>query len=219
MEKKQLSKANRLVIIGGGVIGIAIAREVSLHDLFSTIIVLEKENNFGMHASTRNSGVIHAGFYYDPNSNRGKFCAEANQLLREYCVNNSIPLNKCGKVVVAQNEEEELVLNELYQRGLSNGSSLELLNSDALYDIEPLAKTYKKFLWSPNTWSASPKHFLSNLIRECKERGVQFMLNYEVERISESSLVSKNGDILQYDFHSCLYLIRIFFNFNFNSFK
>lgn len=102
-------------------------------------------------------------------------------------------------MVVAQNEEDEKALNELYQHGLANGSKLELLDSDALYNIEPLAKTHKKFLWSPNTWSASPKHLLSNLIRECKERGVIFIPDYEVQEINESSLLSKNGDLLSYD--------------------
>ncbi|WP_413441458.1 NAD(P)/FAD-dependent oxidoreductase [Synechococcus sp. MIT S1220] len=191
---------NKLVIIGGGIVGIAIARELSFSSQFSQISVIEKETHLGMHSSTRNSGVIHAGFYYDPNSFRGRFCSEANKIMRDYCRRNEIPVNRCGKVVVAKNEDEGLILRELYQRGLANGAKLELLNAEYLHKIEPLAKTFKKFLWSPNTWSASPKHLLNSLVRECKDRGVEFIFNFEVCVIKEESIASKKGGIIPFDF-------------------
>ena len=76
----------KLVGIGGGIIGITIARNAALKNLFSDITVIEKEINFGIHSSTRNSGVIHAGFYYYPESFKAKFCAEGNKLMRDYCL-------------------------------------------------------------------------------------------------------------------------------------
>lgn len=191
---------NTVIIIGGGIIGIAVARELCQYNDLLNIIVVEKENKLGMHSATRNSGVIHAGFYYDPDSIRGKFCADANKLLRNYCEKNTIPTNKCGKVVVAKNVEEELILSNLYQRGLANGSQLELLDSIELDKIEPFAQTHKKFLWSPNTWSASPGHVLTTLISECKERGVQFVRNFEVQNIDVNCITSKDSRSLQYDF-------------------
>ena len=190
----------KLIIIGGGISGITIAREAALSKLFSSIIVLEKETNLGIHSSTRNSGVIHAGFYYSPDSFKAKFCAEGNKLMREYAMSNSIGVNKCGKVVVSKNHNEEIILEELYNRGIDNGSDLYLLNKEKINDYEPLASTYKKFLWSPNTWSVSPKEIFDCLVKECKEIGVQFYTNELLYKVKNNSLETISGNIFNFDF-------------------
>ena len=123
---------NKLVISGGGIIGITIAREAALSGNFSSIQLIEKENKLGIHASTRNSGVIHAGFYYSSDSMKAKFCSEGNRLMREYSEKNKIKVNKCGKVVVTKNSGEEKILEQLYERGIKNGSELMLLNKKNL---------------------------------------------------------------------------------------
>ena len=197
--KNNLS-TNKLVIAGGGIIGITIAREAALSGNFSSIQVIEKENKLGIHASTRNSGVIHAGFYYSSDSMKAKFCSKGNKLLREYSEKNLIKINKCGKVVVTKNSDEEKILEQLYERGIKNGSELMLLNKSYLKEYEPLALTYKKFLWSPNTWSISPYDLLSCLIKECKELGVEFILQEKIISASKNSVKSSKNNHYFYDY-------------------
>ena len=76
----------KLLIVGAGIVGVTIAREASISNLFGEITLIEKEKLAGFHASTRNSGVIHSGFYYSADSNKARFCSNGNKLLREYCI-------------------------------------------------------------------------------------------------------------------------------------
>ena len=112
-----MNKKNRLIVCGGGIIGITIAREAALSKKFSEIRLLEKDEKLGTHSTTRNSGVIHAGFYYSPESKKAQFCSEGNKLMREYCIKNNIKTNRCGKVVVTRDQKEEEILFELFNRG------------------------------------------------------------------------------------------------------
>ena len=115
------------------------------------ILILEKESRIGLHASGRNSGVLHAGFYYSPDSLKARFCRDGNFELKRLCKEGGIPVNTCGKVVVTRNSEEESRLETLFQRGIANGVDLEIHNANLLKNFEPLANTYQRFLWSPNT--------------------------------------------------------------------
>ena len=90
------------LVIGGGVVGLSIARELKIRYRESNIIILEKEDKCGLHASGRNSGVLHAGFYYTSDSLKAKFTRVGNQQLTEFCNSKNIPLNNCGKLVVAE---------------------------------------------------------------------------------------------------------------------
>ena len=121
-----MQKKPSLVIIGGGIVGIAIAREAVNSGKFSQITIIDKEKELGTHATTRNSGVIHAGFYYTPETKKAKFCSQANKLMRNYCNKYSIPIFKCGKVVVSKTEAEDDILEELYLRGKKNGCNYSI---------------------------------------------------------------------------------------------
>ena len=105
-----MNNKNKLIICGGGIIGITLAREAALSKKFTEIIFLEKDEKLGTHSSTRNSGVIHAGFYYSPESKKAKFCSKGNKLMRKYCVENNIKTKRCGKVVVSRNQKEDQML-------------------------------------------------------------------------------------------------------------
>ena len=93
-------------VIGGGIIGVSVARELRRSDPKASVVVLEKEARLGLHASGRNSRVLHAGFYYTADSLKARFTSEGTQALREYCKAKGLPLNECGKLVVARNEAE-----------------------------------------------------------------------------------------------------------------
>src|SRR5437870_1536217 len=115
------------LVVGGGVVGLSIAREWKRRHSDARVTVLEKESECGLHASGRNSGVIHAGFYYTTDSLKARFTRDGNRMLASYCESRNIPINKCGKLVVAQNAAELPQLDELLRRGKANGVTLQLL--------------------------------------------------------------------------------------------
>src|SRR5258708_20983600 len=103
------------LIVGGGVVGLSIARELKRR-YGGRIILIEKEPDCGLHASGRNSGVLHAGFYYTSDSLKARFTRDGNRLLNRYCEDKNIPVNRCGKLVVARNESELPQLDDLLRR-------------------------------------------------------------------------------------------------------
>ena len=193
-------KKPKLVIIGAGIVGLTIAREARLSKIFGEIIVVEKERKAGFHATSRNSGVIHAGFYYSPDSKKGKFCSEGNSLMRKYIMNNSLKYNPCGKVVVSKNKFDDETLEKLHERGIQNNCDVHLFKSEKLNEFETLAKTNNLFLWSPNTWSASPLEVLNCLIEELYEYDVKIYLDKKIISKEKNSLVFSDGDRMRYDF-------------------
>jgi L-2-hydroxyglutarate oxidase LhgO len=145
------------LIVGGGILGLSIGLEVLRNFPDSRTLIVEKEVGTGLHASGRNSGVLHAGFYYSADSLKAKFCRDGNFELRRIIQDNEIPLLECGKVVVAQNDSELLALRKLHERGNLNGVTQHLLPASELHKYEPYAKTHREFLWSPNTAVSDPK--------------------------------------------------------------
>jgi len=135
-----LESQKEIVVIGGGIVGIATAYKLSLSQLYSKITVLEKENIVGSHQTGNNSGVLHAGLYYKPGSSKAKLAVEGIQQMIQFCIENNIPHEICGKLVIACNEQETLRLNNLYERGQQNGLiGLKKLNQEQLREIEPHA--------------------------------------------------------------------------------
>ena len=144
------------LIVGAGIIGLSIARELREIYPAAKIKVLEKEPDTGFHSSGRNSGVLHAGFYYTADSLKAKFTKEGNRQLTEYCLENNLRINRCGKLVIAQNESELETLYELEKRGKANKVDVRLLNQEEAKEIDPNAKTFKKALYSPTTSTVDP---------------------------------------------------------------
>ena len=154
-----------VVICGGGIIGLTIAREL-VRVGYSDIIILEKEVELGMHASGRNSGVLHAGIYYDPGTMKAKMCAQGNRRMREYCRERGLPLFESGKVVVAREYDELKTLDELERRATANGASVRMIDDRELAEIEPNARTVERALHSPHTAVVDPKRVLAELRSE-----------------------------------------------------
>ncbi len=156
-----------ILIVGSGIVGLTIARELSRRRADLTITVIEKESSLAFHASGRNSGVIHAGFYYTPDTLKARFTVEGNKLLTGYCLEHGLKLLQCGKVVVARDEDDLKMLSELKRRGEANGVLLEMVDEDELSELEPNARTTGKALWSPSTSTISPgevvEHIAANL--------------------------------------------------------
>lgn len=129
-----------IVIVGGGIVGLATALAVKDRQPGARVILLEKESSHGRHQSTHNSGVLHAGLYYRPGSLKAKFAVEGIRRMTRFCEQNAIAHQICGKLVVATTPDEVVRLKLLLERGRANGlRGLEWLTSDALKEIEPHA--------------------------------------------------------------------------------
>ena len=182
------------LLIGGGIIGISIARELKSRYPDSSVCILEKESKCGLHASGRNSGVLHAGFYYTADSFKARFTREGNQRLTEYCDAKNIKLNKCGKLVVAQNESELPWLDELMNRASKNSVPLESVTEEESRSIEPRVKTYQKALFSPTTSSVNPKELVESLLSDAIREGVQIKSNSRyLGRAGKRSIQTSDG--------------------------
>lgn len=127
-----------LAIIGGGIIGLAVAREMMRRRPGARLVLLEKERHLARHQTGHNSGVIHSGIYYRPGSMKAATCREGADAMIEYCRQEEIPHRVCGKVIVAVNAGELPYLEELHRRGIANGvSGLRMLEAGPLREIEP----------------------------------------------------------------------------------
>ena len=177
-----------VVIAGAGIIGLSVARSMLLQDPKLKVLVVEKERVLGLHASGRNSGVLHAGFYYSPESLKAKFCRDGNAEIRRLAEKYSIPVRDVGKVVVARSEEEFSRLEILFKRGEANGVRLELLDGDQLVNFEPLAKTHEGFLWSPTTGVSDPVRIIQALASEVLILGGEIRFGSAVDVGSEQTL-------------------------------
>lgn len=186
-----------VLICGGGIIGLTIAREL-LKKGYENIIILEKEEQIGKHASGRNSGVIHAGIYYTKDSLKAKLCLKGNHMMKDYCRQKNIPIFETGKVIVAKNERETKVLNELYQRALDNGAKVELVDDKKLKSIEPFARTFRLALFSPETAVIRPQTILDSIEKELIDSGkVKMLKGLEFRGItSNNEVITNNGNIL-----------------------
>jgi L-2-hydroxyglutarate oxidase LhgO len=183
-------------VIGGGIIGICVAVELKKFFSDSKIAVLEKEEKCGLHASGRNSGVLHAGFYYSSDSLKAKFCSQGNRALREYCQERKLPVNKCGKLVVSKNEQEIEGLNKLYKNGLANGVDLKMISEKEAREIEPRVKTCQKAIFSPTTCTIDPQKVMEELVRDAINMGIVIETETQyVSRNSGNKIKISKGDI------------------------
>lgn len=125
------------VIVGGGIVGLATAWQLKTQLPDAKILVLEKEAKVGQHQTGHNSGVIHSGIYYEPGSLKAELCRAGVQATIQFCEQNKLPFKRCGKLIVATNDEEHSRLLRLYERGQKNNLEVELLNADELREREP----------------------------------------------------------------------------------
>lgn len=183
----QVEKPDFLVI-GGGIVGINIARELKRRHTDARVSLIEKEASSCDHSSGRNSGVLHAGFYYTADSLKARFTREGNRRLTAYCESRNIPLNKCGKLVVARDADEDQVLDELLRRANLNGVQIEEVSAAEAREIEPRARTYRRALFSPTTSSASPVQVVESMRDDALREGVEI-------RYSEPYLERRNGQV------------------------
>ena len=181
-------------VIGAGIVGLAMANRIRQIHPNATIAVFDKEAAVGEHASGRNSGVLHAGFYYSPDSLKAALTRDGNKLLRDFCAEEEIAVKETGKVVVAQNSSAVAALQELHRRGNANGVVTELVTPEQLAELEPLAKTYEWALWSPNTAVANPLAVTQGLANKVVREGTTLKLGHEVLRTLPNRIITSLGN-------------------------
>jgi L-2-hydroxyglutarate oxidase len=167
-----LPRTSDFLVIGGGIIGINIALALVRRFPGQSIALIEKEDELGMHASGRNSGILHAGFYYSADSLKARFSRAGNAALTAYCVEKGLRINRCGKLVVAQNESELAGLDELLRRGRVNNVRLEGITDVEARKIEPRVRTFQRAIFSPTTSAVDPTEVTLSLAADAEKAGV-----------------------------------------------
>jgi len=173
----QRMKTCDYLIIGGGIVGLTIALEIKKRDANASVVVLEKEKELAQHGSGRNSGVLHAGFYYTADSLKARFTREGNARWKQFVEERGLKINRCGKLVVAKNEQEVEGLRELKRRGDLNGVETYLITLEEAKKIEPRVKSTELALWSPNTATVDPKECMAAIAAECQAQGIEIHLD------------------------------------------
>ena len=161
------------IIIGAGIMGLTVARELANRRPRPRILILEKESAIGQHASGRNSGVIHAGIYYAADSMKARFSVDGHRRLIAFAEAKGIPLLKCGKVIVATKPANVATLETLMERAGRSGVKAERITLARLRELEPSAKSFDHALWSPETAVVDSGKVLEALAEELREKGVR----------------------------------------------
>jgi L-2-hydroxyglutarate oxidase LhgO len=170
-----------VIVIGAGVVGLAIARNLAKSGL--EVIVLEKENSFGFHTSSRNSEVIHAGIYYQKGSLKAQLCMQGKHLLYDYCRKNHIEHQRVGKYIVATDDHESEILETIIHSARTNGvNDLERVNNKNLSDRYPQLKITDA-LFSPSTGIIDSHGLMNSLIGEIESYGSNLAFNTKVTKI------------------------------------
>jgi glycerol-3-phosphate dehydrogenase len=175
-----MDRAN-MVIIGGGVVGCAVARAVS--ERWTDVFLVEQMPRLGMGASTRNSGVIHSGIYYPPGSLKARLCVAGNRMLHEFCAAHHVPHRNCGKLVVAQDAKQEAALEHLAENGRANGvTGLRIVDRVAVRAREPHIEAAAA-LEVPSTGIISAEDLIKTLARMAVDQGASLLTRTRVARL------------------------------------
>lgn len=183
-----------ILIAGAGIIGLAIGRELLRRNPSTKIIFLDKENELAFHGSGRNSGVLHAGFYYTADSLKAKFTRDGNRALHAFCDEHGIRVNRIGKVVVAQSERDVSGVRELNQRAKVNNVDVAVVDEKELREIDPNARTTEIALWSPTTSTVDPKEVCVAIKNELGAKGASFRFSEGfAKRLSPTETLTTSG--------------------------
>lgn len=194
---------SKIVILGGGIVGLTLANRLLERGITKNIILIEKESKIGSHTSGRNSGVLHSGLYYKPNTLKAKICCKGSKRMRNWVLERNLPINDCGKIIVPSSKKEDEMLDLLYERGKENGCDIEILENNKFRKIIPESYSFSgRAIWSPKTSVINPKQVLIQLEKELKNQGVKILKNSKLTttNIKENKLEINNSIKLDYDY-------------------
>ena len=175
------------LIIGAGIIGLTLARELNKQYPKAKILILEKEKSIGMHASGRNSGVLHTGIYYPANTLKAKFCKEGADLLFAYAQENNIPVRKDGKIIVATSETEAKRLDALLANAQASDIQAEKIYGADIRQIEPYACSDFGGIYCKDTAVIDSPGVLAQLTKELAQNHVEILFNQKINKIDDAN--------------------------------
>ncbi|GAM18925.1 hypothetical protein SAMD00019534_021000, partial [Acytostelium subglobosum LB1] len=171
-----------VAIIGGGIVGVATARELLIGNPALKVCLMERESTLGKQQSSHNSGVIHSGVYYKPGSARARLCVQGSRLMYDYLQQNNIAHERCGKLIVAVNDDELSRLDDIYQRGLTNGvPDLRMVDPAQMKEIEPHVVGLRA-IHSPHTGIVDFGVVTQSFGSDVKRMGGNIMLNFNASQ-------------------------------------
>jgi len=174
-----------VLIIGSGMVGLSIAWQLLENQKNINITVVDKESRVGKHGSGRNSGVLHAGIYYQPGSLKAHVSVNGAKRLREWCKDENLPILECGKVITPQKCELDGQLDILFKRGTANGATVEIIDQQQFNELVPDGYTTTgRALWSPGTCVVKPLSVIQRLQERLCEKGVNFILSQNNWKLS-----------------------------------
>jgi len=182
-----MPEATDYLIVGGGIVGLTVARELRKRDPAASIAVLDKEPYLGKHASGRNSGVLHSGIYYDSKTLKAKVCAEGARRMKSFAADHGIQCVVSGKVIVATSPQDLPVIERLLKNAKDNGIRVERLDEDGVRQIEPHAKVFQQGIHCPDTAVIDIKAVLAKLQELLTADRVKFYFNTAVTAIDPKS--------------------------------
>ena len=176
------------LIIGAGIVGISIAREIKIRNPKASISILEKEPDVGLHSSSRNSSVLHSGIYYPVNSLKAKVCRQGAIEMKDYHREHKIPLVECGKILITTNKHDAPQLDILLNRAKDSNIPVEILNEYDLKKLEPEIKSFNgKGIFVPSTSVGSSKEVMNFLRKEIEGLGINLYFNAKITKINPIS--------------------------------
>jgi L-2-hydroxyglutarate oxidase len=173
-------------VIGGGIVGLSVAWQLRQRQPSSSIVVIEKEAGVARHQTGHNSGVIHAGIYYEPGTLKAELCRKGVTATLRFCRDNRIPYEQCGKLIVATDADEQERMLDLYERAIRNGIEVELLDEADLKAAEPNVQGIGAIL-SPTTGIVDYVAVASAMARRLEELGGEIRTGAEVTALRESA--------------------------------
>ncbi len=183
------------LVIGASITGVNVARELKQRFPDATVAVIDKENGCARHSSGRNSGMLDAGFSWQADSLKARFCKQGNQQLTQYCESNNIPVNKCGELVIARDGDELSSLDELQRRADGNGVKLEQVSARQAREIEPRAKVHEQALFSPTSVSVEPVSVMKQMEQDARDMGVKFYYGTSYLRKAGDEFITTLGTV------------------------
>lgn len=171
-------------VIGGGIVGLSTAMALGRRNPAARILVLEKEAAWASHQTGRNSGVIHSGIYYRPGTLRARLCREGNSAMVEFCREHSLPYNLCGKVIIATEQRELPLLENIYKRGLENELHVSRLTAEEVKAIEPHVHCLAG-VRVPSAGIVDYRAVCLKIVELCRAQGATLKLNARVLKIAD----------------------------------
>lgn len=191
------------VVIGGGAVGLFLAERLQERFSKSTICILEKEPKTAFHTSGRNSGILHAGIYYSPNTEKAKVCVKGSKRLANWIKEHDLPLNECGKLVVPQEQYLDKQIDILRKRANANGAQVFIVDEKQAKELCPHVRlTSGRGLWSPNTKVTDPRSVLECLTNQLSMNQCSILYNFNCYHIDKDSryIKAKDGRVIGYGY-------------------